>query len=394
MTLDETRAARFHRTLQARTPDMLALLVELVNLDSGSYGAADVDRVGARLAREWQALGFTEQRQEVEGRGALRLLSRRFPGKGRLLILGHLDTVWPAGTAAEWGYASDETYAYGPGVGDMKGGLVMALFAVGALIEAGCEGLGEIACLLVPDEELGSPRSRDRITAEAARSDWTLVLEPARPNGAVVVGRGAVGAMVIRAVGRTAHAAVNPEEGLSALSPLAGLVAPMEALSDLERGRIVTVGILKAGSARQVVPDHAEMHVDLRAATPADSAALTEAIQTMVRSAEAAHEGIEIVIEGGMTRPVFPRAAGDPLHALYCRDAESLGVVVPSVTTRGGSDGSFGAAEGCPTLDGLGPVCFDTCSRRERIVIASLAERGALFAALASRLATEGPKRL
>ncbi len=389
----EDRAAVLHALLQDRTERMLELLSELVNLDSGSYGAADVDRVGARLAAEWRTLGFQEERRPVAERGDLRLLRRRFGGRGRLLILGHLDTVWPAGTAAAWPFSRDETHAYGPGVGDMKGGLVMALFAVAALIESGFDALGEIACLFVPDEELGSPRTRAEIEAEAARSDWTLVLEPARPNGAVVVGRGAVGAMVIRAAGRSAHAAVNPEEGRSALRPLAGLVAPLESLSDQAAGRIVTVGILRAGAARQVVPDAAEMHVDLRAAAPEDADRLVEAIHDLVRRAADAHRDIELAIEGGMTRPVFPRERGEALHALYRREAERLGLSAPAVTTRGGSDGSFGAAQGCPTLDGLGPVCFDTCSRRERIVIASLAERGALFAALASRLPGEGPSR-
>ncbi|MFZ2871526.1 M20/M25/M40 family metallo-hydrolase [Zavarzinia sp.] len=378
--------------LRHQTPAMLDLLGRLVNQDSGSHDAAGVDRVGDILASEWSGLGFEEERRPVPGRGALRLMRRRFGGTGRLLILGHLDTVWPAGTAAEWPFSSDGTHAYGPGVGDMKGGLVMALFAVRALIEDGFDGLGEIACLFVPDEELGSTGSRAEIEREAALSDWTLVLEPARPGGGVIVGRGAVGAMVIEARGRTAHAAVNPEEGHSALRALAGLVGPLEDLSAPDQGRIVTVGMLNAGTARQVVPDHAVMHVDLRAADPLDASLLLAAIGDIVGRAGAVDLAVTLTKAGGMTRPVFPRDRGDTLYRLYAEEAARLGVVAPPLVTRGGSDGSFGAALGCPTLDGVGPVCFDTCSRRERIPLASLAERGALFAALVSRLPDEGPR--
>lgn len=369
---------------------MLDLLRRLVDQDSGSYGAEGVDAVGDMLAAAWRGLGFSEERRPVAGRGALRLLRRAFGGRGRLLILGHLDTVWPVETAADWGFSCDGIHAYGPGVGDMKGGLVMAFFAIRALIESGFDGIGEIACLFVPDEELGSVGSRGEIEREAARSDWTLVVEPARPGGGVIVGRGAVGAMAVEARGRSAHAAVNPEEGRSALRALAAIVGPLEALSALEHGRIVTVGMLRAGSARQVVPDHAEMQIDLRAGRPADADLLLSEVDAIVKRARADNPDIALVVSGGLTRPVFPRDRGDGLYALYAEEAARLGVVAPALVTRGGSDGSFGAALGCPTLDGVGPVCFDTCSRRERIPVASLAERGTLFAALVSRLSRDG----
>ncbi|RJF94745.1 M20 family peptidase [Oleomonas cavernae] len=374
----------FLERLRARTPDMLTLLEALVQQDSGSHDIAGVNAVGARLAQEWRALGFIEERRAVPGRGDLRLLRRLFPGRGRLLILGHLDTVWPAGTAATWGFAQDGHHAHGPGVGDMKGGLVMALFALRELLAAGFEGLAEVACLLVPDEELGSVGSRAHIEREAARSDWVLVLEPARPGGGVIVGRGAVGALIVEARGQAAHAAVNPEAGRSALKALAALVAPMEALTDLAAGTVVTVGILRAGSARQVVPDHAEMHVDLRSAHAAGATRLMTAIAAILDQGR--HDGIRLTTTGGFTRPAFPRAAGDALYEIYAQGAATLGVGAPALTTSGGSDGSFAAALGRPTLDGLGPVCTDTCSPREHIAIASLAERGALFAALVARL--------
>lgn len=371
-------------SLRDKIPAMLALLQSLVDLDSGSHDPAGVDAVGQRLALEWAGLGFTQECRPVPERGDLRLLTRRFSGRGRLLILGHLDTVWPAGTTATWGFSRDDTMAFGPGVGDMKGGLVMALFAVAELLAAGFDGLGEIACLLVPDEELGSVGSRAEIEREAARSDWVLVLEPARPDGGIIVGRGAVGAMIVEARGRAAHAAVNPEEGRSALKALAPLVVPLEALSDADTGTLVTVGMLNAGSARQVVPDLARMHIDLRARDAAGAECLLAAVNTILATPR--DPAVSLTIEGGFTRPAFPRAMGDGLYALHAEAAREIGVTAPALTTRGGSDGSFAAALGRPTLDGLGPVCFDTCSPRERIVISSLAERAALFAAVISRL--------
>jgi glutamate carboxypeptidase len=376
-------AHRLRAALRDDIPEMLALLAELVAIDSGSYDAAGVDRVGARLGRAWAELGFAEHCLPLADRGARRCLSRRGRGQGRLLILGHLDTVWPSGTAAGWGFSRDDSFAAGPGVGDMKGGLVMALFAVRRLLDAGVAGPGEIRHLLVPDEELGSPGSRSWIEDEARAADWVLVLEPARPGGGVIVRRGAVGALIVEAAGRTAHAAVNPEAGASALKALARLVEPLEALSRPAEGVVVNVGRLTGGTARQVVPDAAEMHVDLRAPSDADGAALLAEVRRILAQPAA---GITVTIRGGITRPAFPRSASAGLYHRLAAAAAEIGAAVPATETRGGSDGSFAAALGRPTLDGLGPVCFDTCSRQERIEIASLAERGALLGALIAGL--------
>ncbi|RAI01778.1 hypothetical protein DLJ53_10250 [Acuticoccus sediminis] len=380
--------------LDALWPHARNVLKELVDSPSGSYEAASVDAVGDILAREWQRLGFEARRDPVAGFGDIRLMTRRMGGKGRVMILGHLDTVWPGAASAGWTYAETDgggsgdggTLATGPGVGDMKGGLVMALLAVEALLAEGFDAVGEIAVLLVPDEELGSPGSRARIEAEAKASDWVLVLEPARPDGGIVGARGAVGAMILRATGRTAHIAVNPEEGRSALGPLAGIVGTIEAMTDLSLGRLATVGILKAGSARQVVPDAAEMHVDLRAPDQPSAEMMAATVRRAAADAAAASPGVEITVSGGVTRPAFPAEVSAPLVALYQGIAAAAGVEVACHATRGGSDGSFGAALGVPTLDGLGPVCFDTCSRRERIILSSVKERAAFFAALIAEL--------
>ncbi|WP_172332023.1 M20/M25/M40 family metallo-hydrolase [Mangrovicoccus sp. HB161399] len=371
--------------IAALEPRARDLLRTLVGMPSGSYEAADVDALGDRLATEWQALGFADAPLPVPGRGCIRRLSRQFPGErgGRILILGHLDTVWSAADSAGWDYAEDGAgMASGPGVGDMKGGLAMAWLAVAGLLENGTGLPSEIAVMLVPDEELGSPGSRAEIEAEAARSRAVLVLEPSRPGGEVVMGRGAVGAMVVTARGRTAHVGVNPEEGISALVPMAALAVEVSALDG------ASVGVLRSGAARQVVPETAEMHVDLRAPGQEAADALAAAVKALVAAAADANPQVRFDVAGGVTRPAFPPQMGQGLFGLYSAEARALGLEIGAVVTRGGSDGSFGAALGVPTLDGLGPVCFDTCSRRERIVIASLAERATLLAALIAQLAS------
>ncbi|MBJ3776000.1 M20/M25/M40 family metallo-hydrolase [Acuticoccus mangrovi] len=390
-----TLSLPFEDALEAAWAHARAVLQELVDTPSGSYDVAGVNATGDILAREWGRLGFTERRDPVDGFGDIRLMTRRLGGKGRVMILGHLDTVWPREDVGGWRYAETvdeatapggETVATGPGVGDMKGGLVMALLAVEALLADGFDDVGEIAVLLVPDEELGSPGSRARIEAEAKASDCVLVLEPARPDGGIVTSRGAVGAMIVRAAGRTAHIAVNPEEGRSALAPLAEIVGIVEAMTDLGRGRLATVGVLKAGSARQVVPDRAEMHIDLRAPDQDGAETMAETVRTAAAAAAAKRPGVEITVSGGVTRPAFPAAVSAPLVAPYLEIAAAAGVDVNRHATRGGSDGSFGAALGVPTLDGLGPICFDTCSRRERIILSSIKQRASFFAALIQRL--------
>ncbi len=377
---------RYLAQLRDQTPAMLGLIEQLVNIDSGSYHKPGVDQVGSVLGDRLAKLGFQIARQAIPERGDQMTATRRLGGKGRLLILGHLDTVWPAGTVAGWGFARAGERASGPGVGDMKGGLVMALFAVELLLREGVKDFEDIRFVLVPDEELGSVQSRAWIEREAKQADWALVLEPARPGGGLVTARGAVGAVFLDAAGRSAHAAVNYAKGASAVRELARMVGALEALSRPDDGVIVNVGVFRGGAARQVVPHEAQLHLDVRARSAADADRLLADITRIVGTP--ANGQVSVTLRGGFTRPAFPRAAGTvALFERVTRLAKTLGVPAFEVASSGGSDGSFAAALGVATLDGMGPVCHDTCSRDETIEIASLAERGALFAGLIAELA-------
>jgi len=377
-----------HAALGPRTAEMLSLVKELVMIEAGSYDAVQVSMVGEALGARWKSLGFSERQQPLAQRGPQRSFHLKGAGKGKLVILGHADTVWPAGSQPDWGFSEDGTHAYGPGVGDMKGGLAMAWFAVDALIKAGHALPADLSMVLVPDEEIGSVGSRKWIEDCVRDADAVLVLEPTRPGGGVVVGRRAVGAIKAFYTGRSAHAAVNAAEGASALRAACRAVLALEALSDLPRELVVNVGILKSGAARQVVPHEAEMHVDLRAAHPEDIPKLETDVRRIV--ADTGDPRVTVRIEGGWSRPLFPESAGKVLYALAEGFANELGAPIRPVVSSGGSDGSFAGALGRPTLDGLGPICHDTCSRREKIEIASLAQRGAIFGALIQAIAERG----
>jgi len=375
-------ARRLAEDLERQLPELLSLLERLVNIDSGSYHASGVNAVIDLVAGELMKLGFTVERTPIAGRGDQMTARRALGGGPRLLILGHADTVWPAGTVAEWPFARMDDRITGPGVGDMKGGVISAVFALKCVLARRVQGFGSCTFLLVPDEELGSVQSRQWIEREAGQADICLTLEPCRPGGGVVTGRGAVGAVIVRASGLSAHCAAAPEKGASAVRALAGLVGELEGLSDHARGVSASVGILRGGAARQVVPPDAEMHVDLRAPDAASAEALLQSVRAIV-GRPAFDRRVTLSMSGGISRPAFPKRAGtEKLYAAAQKISAELDTPIFEVTSRGGSDGSFAAALGVPTLDGLGPICHDSCSRRETVEIASIVPRAALLGAL------------
>ena len=368
---------------------MVAETVALAAIDSGSDDAGGIARVCGELGHLLSASGFTV-RLRAEGGLAATMAGQDRAGP-RVLIVGHADTVWPAGTAAGWAAERDGDLLTGPGVGDMKGCLVMAAHACGAVRDAGgLAGIGELELLVVPDEELGSVGSRAWIERRARDSHACLGLEAGWPGGGLDVERGAVGALRLTAAGRTAHAAGHEGTGASAIAVLAPLVTELERLSRPEQGMLVTVGVFRGGVARQVVPDHAELLIDLRAPSAPAAEELLAGIDAVVRAAEAGE--VSLRRSGGVTRPAFPRAASQWLWERAVAHAAGLRIPLEPIASRGGSDASFAAALGLPTLDGLGPICHDSCARGERIEISSLATRGALMGLLIADLGAEWSK--
>ena len=375
-------------------PDLdaiLALTEATVNIDSGTYHTPGVQAVIDLWAAHLAASGFIIERTPLEGRADQLTATRTFGNGQRILVLGHADTVWPAGTAAVWPFASDGTWLTGPGVGDMKVNVATALLALRRLAAAPPPGIGSLTMLIVPDEEIGSPGSRAWIERHARQADACLTLEPCRPGGKLVVGRGAVGALYVRATGLTAHVGSARAQGASALSALAALVGPLEALTDPARGIGTSVGLFHAGEARQVVPGQAELHLDLRATTPEGADHLMAQLAALL-ARPPQDPRVTLTHEGGFYRPPFPTTPGTRrLYTLAQRIGAGLGVPVEEVVSPGGSDGSFAAALGIPTIDGLGAICHETCSRRERVEFDSVIPRGMLFAGLIEAIGAGEP---
>lgn len=377
--------------LRSQTEAMVSETEALVRIDSGTDDRAGVARVSEAVGELLRSHGFTLAPGRAGGGLAATLACGHGPG---LLIVGHADTVWPAGTASAWPVQRQDGMLSGPGVGDMKSCLVMAAHAVSAAQRAGVSGVGTVELLIVPDEEHGSVASRGWIEDRARGAGACLGLEAGWPGGGVVVARGAVGALRVRAQGRSAHAAGHEDRGASAVAALAPLVGELEALTRSDDGVLVSVGVFRGGVARQVVPDDAELLVDLRAPDAASADALLERVRAVLAAPGAGATGeVRVSLEGGITRPAFPRGASDTLWALAHARARDLGLALEPVSSRGGSDASFAAAIGVPTLDGLGPICHDSCARGERIEIASLAERAALMACMIGDLGASWHRR-
>ena len=364
-------AVEIARDLEA----IVRLTADLVAIDSPTDYVEGVAAVVGRLALSCEEQGFDTRLTDLGAYGPI-LEARIHLGKGRrVLILGHSDTVWPVGTAASWPFEQHaDGRLTGPGVGDMKACLATAVFTLGVIARSRPQGIGEVTLLVVPDEEVGSSASRRAIERAARAADACLTLEAARPGGGVVTSREAVGAMRIRSTGRAQHV-TDPPPHANALSPLVRLVD----LIEQEVG--ATVGVLRAGTARQIVPGEGELLVDLRAPTTEAAAALARRITDLVATVPA--ERVALEVTGGLTRPAWHRTEGTAaLFRVAELAAGALSVNAFEVAERGGSDASFPGALGIATLDGLGPVCHGSCSRDEAVFSRDIVTWGAILCAV------------
>ena len=368
--------------LRPREAAMTRLLGQFVRLESPSFDKAAVDRFGRIVAAEWRRRGarVTLVRQRERGDHVRAEWSPRGnQAKGQILVLGHLDTVYGLGTLAGMPFRLARGRAHGPGTLDMKGGLVIALFAVNALAGTGRAPQKRIVFLWTSDEEIGSGTSRAVIEREARRSDAVLVLEPAsRLDGRVKTGRKGVGEIEIIATGHAAHAGLNPEDGINAIEEIALQIARISRWNQPSRGTTVNAGVIEGGTRTNVIPEKARVVVDVRAARAGDMRALERkfhALRPVLR-------GAKLQIRGGFNRPPMERKASAALYAKARALAKEIGVTLGEAYVGGGSDGNFTAALGVPTLDGLGAVGEGAHSPGENIVIRALAERAALVASL------------
>jgi glutamate carboxypeptidase len=376
-----SRCEAITRWLQAHEQEAIGFLEALVNLDSGTYDRAAVNRVGELLAGAFADLGFAVQRIPQTAFGD-HLLALR-PGEDAhtaLLCVGHMDTVFPEGTAASRPFRVDAGRATGPGVVDMKGGLTVLVFALRALAATDSHAARRLGCsvLVNTDEEIGSPTSRHLFMEQAARHQAAVVLEPARPNGECVIGRKGVGHFRVDVFGKQAHAGSQPELGANAIWELAHKVCAIQALGDPEQGTTVNVGVIRGGERSNVIPDRASADVDVRIWSAAEADRLTRAFREIAERVTI--PGTSARLDGEISNPPWPTNDGTRRMLTILNDAGSpLGLAFEGVTTGGGSDGN-GIAQVIPTLDGLGAVGSKMHSPEEYLEVASLQQRAALLA--------------
>jgi glutamate carboxypeptidase len=369
-----------------RQTAMARLLGRFVRAESPSLDKTAVDRFGRMVAAEWRRRGARVAFLRQRGRGDHVRAEWNPSGqraRGQILVLGHLDTVYGLGTLARMPFRISRGRAFGPGVFDMKGGLVIALFAMDALREAKVMPEKRIVFLWTSDEEIGSETSRAAIERQARRSDAVLVLEPAAGSrGFVKTGRKGVGEIELIATGRAAHAGLNPEDGVNAIEEIALQIARISRWNQPRRGITVNAGLIEGGTRTNVIPESARVVVDLRAKRPRDMRAL----ERKFRALRPIVHGAKLQIRGGFNRPPMERRAAAGLYARARALAKEMGVTLGEAYVGGGSDGNFTAALGVPTLDGLGAVGEDAHSPEENIRISALPERAALVAGLLATL--------
>ncbi len=299
--------------------------------------------------------------------------------KSQLLVLGHYDTVYPSGKLAKMPFYIKSGKAFGPGVFDMKGGIIQALFALEALQESAVQLNKQIVFLWTSDEEIGSEASRKLIESEARRSDAVFVLEPALgPRGLVKTSRKGVGEAQLIVHGRASHAGLAPEEGVNAIHELAAQITRMEKWNNHRRGVTINADIVEGGCRTNVIADRAKATLDLRAWIFADMRTL----EKQLHSLKPVHRGAKLEIKGGFDRPPLERKYSAALYARAKSLAAQMGLSLGEAAAGGGSDGNFTAALGIPTLDGLGAVGDGAHSPNEHVLVKHLPERAALLAAL------------
>ncbi len=374
---------RISALAEEKVDDTLRLLEQIVKHESPSSEKHTVDRLVAFLADELSQRGGAVERLEQQDYGDL--LISRWGGDSRppILVMTHIDTVWPLGTIDRLPWMNDGEVARGPGVYDMKASVAMMVTAID-IIQALEIQARPIVWLINTDEEIGSPASRPHIEDLARASDYVLCLEPpVPPDDALKTERKGVGMFTMQITGKATHAGADHESGVSAIEELARQVQWLHGLTDYDRGTTVNVGVVSGGTKRNVVAAHAQALIDLRVTSMAEA----DRVVPLIQSASATLPGASVSISGDLNRPPMERS--EQVVAAFKRAetiAKSIGQEVKESSTGGGSDGNFTAAIGVPTIDGLGCPGDGAHAESEHIQVLKLAPRTALIAALLTDL--------
>jgi glutamate carboxypeptidase len=383
-----TDLIRLRAEAQACFAEYLTDLRDLVDLDCGTYLPDGVNRVADRMQERFAAWGWSVQRRShhpAEGEPPLGDLLVATIQAGahapHVLLIGHMDTVFPEGTAARRPYRTEGDRAFGPGVSDMKGGLLAGLYAVRCLQGAGMDAGLRVTYVCNPDEEIGSPWSGPQILEVARHADVCFVLEGARENGDIVSARKGVADLRIAFTGRAAHAGVEPERGRSATLQAAHTTVALHQLNGRWPGTTVNVGVISGGTRPNVVAERCELEVDVRSSTARGFDQALAAAEETARQTVVPDVIVEVRRQAGFP-PMEKTPATTALVERAVATAGRLGFELNDAATGGASDANPVAGMGVPTLDGLGPVGGADHSPGEWLDLGSVVPRMALLASL------------
>lgn len=355
-------------------------LKRAVEIESPSLDKAATDRLGGHLAALFADLGAKVERIPRTDRGdILRLEWGEGREPGQTLVLAHRDTVFALGDINRNPVRLENGRLYGPGTNDMKGGIILFLWALRCLRDLRMSPRRKVVALITADEELGSLASREVIEEEARRSAVALIPESPMATGALKTWRKGTSHYVITAHGKAAHAGVDPTRGISAIEEICHHVLVLQRLTDMAVGTTVNVGVVHGGSRPNVVAESCTIDVDVRYTTMAEA----RRIDGIIRGLQPVLPGARLTVEGGINRPPMERT--ESTVALFQKAralAGELGFEIDEAGTGGGSDGNFTSAVGCPTLDGLGALGDGLHTLGEYVLVDRLPERAALMTRL------------
>jgi glutamate carboxypeptidase len=394
--MSEATEARVLNWLAGKQGEMIAALEAMVNTDGGSYDKAGVDAVGAQVKAF-----FASQNIQVETLPQSRFgdcLRATVAGAGEgaasgnaqrnIVLMGHRDTVFPKGEPERRPFRIEDGRAYGPGVADMKAGLVMNMFVLAAFAAEG-GAPGPLVALFTGDEEIGSPEGRPVIEGEARRARVVFNSEPGRPTGGVVTGRKGGVFMAVDIEGRAAHSGGNFEAGISAIGELAQKVTAIHALTDLTRGITLNVGLVSGGQSVNTVAPSAQFQIDLRYVEPGDREEVMGKIHDIIARSYVPGTRSVLTIRGEFL-PLTQTPAAAKLFESYREAAAESGLDIRGEFSGGCADSGFTAAVGAPTLCAVGPVGGKAHSPEEYLEVASLIPRAQALARAILRLDRSG----
>ncbi len=360
-------------SMEAQASQMLADVEAFVNIESPSHEVDDLRRSAQFLAALMERVLGSSPKLVDSSEGPH--VHWKGSDDTRVLVVGHHDTVFPKGTVARRSFSRDGDVARGPGIFDMKAGIVQAIYGLGAIDER-----RHVEILITADEEVGSYASRELIEERARATGHVLVIEPSADGGALKVARKGVGTFRVDIAGKASHAGLEPEKGINSLVELAAQVQAITTIARPEIGTTVTPTVASAGTTENVVPAAAHIIVDTRISEPSEKARVEAAFASLAPTVT----GASVSVSGSINRPPMHESSAAGLFALAKKVADELGIAdLRGVAVGGGSDGNFTAAIGIPTLDGCGAVGGGAHADSEHVVISTMPERAALLAGIA-----------